>query len=84
MNKSFANEIQVVLSNFFPRLKPQSVAVNGNAVSIVADDCDKVQVAKFLLKRYPALYWVHYESKGAKFIYNRDTIRIAEQKRKPA
>ena len=84
MSNTLASEIKVVLGNFFPRLKAESVSVNGNAISITTDTCDnKMQVAKFLLKRYPALYWVRYESKGEKFIYNRDTIRLQET-RKPA
>ena len=81
MNTALATEIQTVLANFFPRLKPQSVAVNGNLVSIVADECDKPQVSKFLLKRYPTLYWVRYESKGKTFIYNRDTVRTADKRK---
>jgi hypothetical protein len=80
-NNALAIEIRTVLADFFPRLKPQSVSVGGNLVSIVADECDKVQVAKFLLKRYPALYWVRYESRGNTFIYSRDSIRTADKRK---
>ena len=80
-NNALAIEIRTVLADYFPRLKPQSVAVGGNLVSISVDACDKMQVAKFLLKRYPALYWVRYESRGNTFIYNRDSIRLADKRK---